>query len=131
MAEAFVNRECGEHFQAESAGLEPGTLNPLVVEAMAEEGIDISNAACRSVWDVFKSGETFGYVVTVCDEAAAEKCPIFPGNAMRDHWNFADPSKFTGTQEEKLAQVRDLRDEIAAKVAEWCDERLNATETSA
>jgi arsenate reductase len=126
MAEAFVNHYCGDRFQAESAGLEPGTLNPLVVEAMAEEGIDISKAPTRSVWEVFKSGKTFGYVVTVCDEASAEKCPIFPGNAIRDHWGFPDPSQFTGTHAEKLAKVREIRDIIAKKVTDWCEEKSGA-----
>ena len=123
MAEAFVNRYCGDRFEAESAGLEPGTLNPLVVEAMAEDGIDIAGKATKSVWDIFKAGKTYGYVVTVCDEASAEKCPIFPGNAMRLHWGFPDPSQFTGTKDEKLARVREVRDAIAARVAEWCEEK--------
>ncbi len=126
MAEAFVNRCCGEHFAAESAGLEPGTLNPLVVEAMAEEGIDIANNPTKSVWDIFKSGRTYGYVVTVCDEASAEKCPIFPGNAIREHWGFPDPSQFTGTHSEKLARVRAVRDAIAAKVTAWCAAKTGA-----
>ena len=126
MAEAFVNQICGEEFEAESAGLEPGTLNPLVVEAMAEVGIDISQNPTKSVWDVFKSGKLFGYVVTVCDETSAERCPIFPGNAIRLHWGFEDPSSFTGTHDEKLAKVRVVRDTIAAAVREWCEEKCGA-----
>lgn len=123
MAEAFVNQYCGEKFAAASAGLEPGTLNPLVVEAMAEEGIDISKNEAKSVWELFTSGMTYGYVITVCDETNAERCPIFPGNAIRLHWSFPDPSQFTGTHEEKLRGVRAVRDTIAAKISEWCGEK--------
>jgi len=79
MAEAFVNRYCSECFEAESAGLEPGNLNPIVIEAMAEDGIDISQNATKSVDEILRAGKTYDYVVTVCDEASAERCPIFPG----------------------------------------------------
>jgi len=122
MAEAFVNRYCSECFEAESAGLEPGTLNPIVVEAMAEDGIDISGNATKTVWEVFKSGRTFGYVISVCDESSAERCPIFPGCAIRLHWSFPDPSKFAGIHAEKLEEVRNVRNAIAAQVATWCEE---------
>lgn len=130
MAEAFLNQYCGERFEAESAGLEPGTLNPLVVEAMSEVGIDISQNPARSVWDTFKSGKTFGYVITVCDETSAERCPIFPGNAIRLHWAFEDPSTFTGSHDEKLAKVRVVRDTIDAAIRTWCDEKCRALATA-
>lgn len=122
MAEAWLNYTCGDFFEAQSAGLEPGTLNPLVVEAMAEVGIDISKKGTQSVFDVWKSGLLFAYVVTVCDESSAEKCPIFPGPATRLHWGFPDPSALTGTREEKMAGVRRIRDEIRARIEAWCDE---------
>jgi len=122
MAEAWLNKICGDSFAAESAGLEPGTLNPLVVEAMKEVGIDISNKETRAVFDVFKSGKLFAYVITVCDETSAERCPIFPGVARRLHWSFRDPSALTGTHEEKLAGVREIRDEIREKIEAWCEE---------
>jgi arsenate reductase len=122
MAEAWLNHLCGESFNAESAGLEPGTLNPLVVEAMREVGIDISRKKTQAVFDVFKSGKLMAYVVTVCDETSAEKCPIFPGVTKRLHWSFADPSALTGTDEEKMAEVRKIRDEIRLKIEEWCGE---------
>ena len=130
MAEAFVNRYCGGQFEAESAGLEPGKLNPIVVEAMAEEGIDISKNETKAVWDLFRAGQLYGYVVTVCDETSAERCPIFPGNAIRVHWSFPDPSQFTGTHEEKLQGVRAVRDTIAAKIVEWCGEKTGACAAS-
>jgi arsenate reductase len=122
MAEAWVNQICGDSFAAESAGLEPGTLNPVVVEAMKEVGIDISQKKMRAVFDVFKSGKLFGYVITVCDETSAERCPIFPGVAQRLHWSFRDPSSLTGTHEEKLAGVREIRDEIREKIEAWCEQ---------
>ena len=122
MAEAWLNHLCGDFFEAQSAGLEPGKLNPLVVQVMLEVGIDISNKATRSTFDVFQSGQLFTYVVTVCDETSAERCPIFPGPAQRLHWSFPDPSTVTGSEEEKLCQVRDIRDEIGGKVEEWCEQ---------
>src|ERR671919_2759865 len=107
MAEAFLNEICGHHFESHSAGLEPGKLNPVAVEAMREIGIDNSQNQTQSVFDVFKSGQLFSYVITVCDESSAEKCPIFPGPTKRLHWSFADPSEVTGTNEEKLARIRE------------------------
>jgi arsenate reductase len=122
MAEAWLNSICGEFFEAHSAGLEPGSLNPLVVEVMREAGIDISQKKTQAVFDVFKSGQLFSHVITVCDESSAEKCPIFPGPTRRLHWSFADPSQATGTDKEKLARVREIRDEIREKIETWCAE---------
>ncbi|HEX3419621.1 MAG TPA: arsenate reductase ArsC [Candidatus Udaeobacter sp.] len=119
MCEAFLKHYGGDRFDAQSAGLDPGELNPLVVEAMAEIGIDISQNKTKSVFDVWKRGEAFQYVVAVCDAEWAEKCPIFPGVTKRLHWPFHDPSKITGTPDRKLLKVRQIRDEIAAKVQEW------------
>lgn len=123
MAEGFVNARCGKFFEAQSAGLKPGTgVNPLAAAAMREVGIDITRAPNQEVFDVFKSGQLFACVVTVCHESEAEGCPIFPGATKRLHWPFADPSTFTGTWDEKLEQTRKVRDEIAAKVESWCSE---------
>ena len=122
MAEAFLNQICGEEFEAHSAGLEPGKLNPIVVEAMREIGMDISGNPTKAVFDMFKSGKIFAYVITVCDEASAERCPIFPGVTRRLHWSFPDPSSMQGTHEEKLAKTREVRDTIKAKIEAWCAE---------
>jgi arsenate reductase len=122
MAEAWLNKFCGDEFEVLSAGLEPGALNPLVVEAMAEVGLDISRKATRGVWDVWKSGSVFAYVITVCDETSAERCPIFRGPTTRLHWSFRDPSALTGSAAQKLAGVRTIRDEIRARVETWCAE---------
>jgi arsenate reductase (thioredoxin) len=122
MAEAFLNQVCGGEFEAHSAGLEPGKLNPVVVEAMQEIGIDISGNQTKAVLDLFKSGKLFAYVITVCDEASAERCPIFPGVTKRLHWSFPDPSAIQGTHDERLAGTRKIRDTIKAKIEAWCEE---------
>jgi arsenate reductase (thioredoxin) len=122
MAEAFLNAICAQQFEAHSAGLEPGKLNPVVVEAMREIGIDISRKGTQGVFDVLKAGKSFAYVITVCDEASAERCPIFPGVTTRLHWSFPDPSAIQGTHQEKLARTREIRDTIKAKVELWCME---------
>ncbi len=122
MAEAWLNHFCGDAFEAHSAGLEPGTLNPIVVDVMDEAGIDISNKKTQSVFDVFKSGQLFTYVITVCDESSAQKCPIFPGPAKRLHWSFPDPSRVKGSRVEQLEQVREIRDMVRDKIDNWCAE---------
>ncbi len=126
MAEAFVNKYGQGEIVAESAGLEPGKLNPIVVEAMKEMGIDISNNPTKSVFDFYKKGNLYSYVITVCDEASGEQCPIFPGLTARLHWGFPDPSSFQGTAEEKLAKTRLVRDEIDAKIKTWVKGLLEA-----
>ena len=120
MAEAWMNHLCGDRFEAESAGIEPGALNPLAVAVMKEAGIDISHKATRSVFDVLKAGTVFTWVITVCDESAAEACPIFPGPARHVHMGFTDPARVEGTREEKLARVRVIRDSIRKAVEEFC-----------
>lgn len=123
MAEAWLNHICGDLVEAESAGLEAGTLNPLAIEVMKEVGIDISNKKTRNVFDLVKAGKIYAYVITVCDEASAERCPIFPGITKRLHWSFPDPAAVAGTTEEKLEKVRKIRDGIRSAVEGWCKER--------
>ncbi|HTQ28794.1 MAG TPA: arsenate reductase ArsC [Puia sp.] len=122
MAEAFLNQYGKEEFEAESAGLEAGRLNPNVVKVMAEVGIDISKNQTKSVFDFFKQGRRYNAVVTVCDEASAEQCPIFPGRVKRVAWSFPDPSALSGTQEEVLAETRKVRDMIREKVLAFIKE---------
>lgn len=119
MAEAFLNGIGGAEFEAESAGLEPGRLNPYVVEVMQEIGIDISKNATKGVWDFFRQGRMYQYVITVCDPATEELCPIFPGITRRINWPFDDPASFTGSHEEKLAQIRKVRDSIKAHIEDF------------
>ena len=119
MAEAWFNELCGDDYKADSAGIEPGTLNPLVVKAMQEVDIDISQNQTNAVMDYVKSGDLFSYVITVCDETSAERCPIFPGATKRLHWSFPDPSALQGTEQEKLVEIRKIRDTIKSQVADW------------
>ncbi len=122
MAEAFLNQLCRDEFHAQSAGIEPGTLNPIVVEAMREIGVDISGHKTKSVAEMLQSKQSFAYVITVCDETSAERCPVFPGGTTRLHWGFPDPSSFPGTPEQRLAFTRMVRDAIKLKVEHWCAE---------
>ena len=121
MAQAYVNHFGQGKFIAESAGLEPGKLNPVVVEAMKEDGIDISQNQTNSVFDFFKEGRSYNYVIAVCDKAAYEQCPHFPGTVTdgRLHWPFNDPSGLAGTHEEKLQNTRIIRNQIKEKIQEW------------
>ena len=116
MAEAFLKKYGGDRFQVESAGLEPGNLNPYVVRAMAELGIDISKNLTKSVFDLAKAGRFYDVVVTVCSKEAAERCPVFPGAAEKLHWPFDDPSSFSGSDEEIMEGVRRVRDQIEEAV---------------
>jgi arsenate reductase len=122
MAEAYIRQLGGDLFDVESAGLEPGKLNPYVVRALKEEGIDISGKKTQDVFDLFKAGRTYRYVITVCSKEAADRCPIFPGRVERLHWPFADPSTFRGTDDEVMVQVREVRDAIREKVTEFLAE---------
>ena len=119
MAEELLRKLGGDRFEAESAGIEPGKLNPIVIKALQEEGIDITGKPTKAVFDLFKQGKLYSYVITVCDEASAERCPIFPGITQRLHWSFTDPSKFQGSDEEKLAKVREVREEIRGVIKQW------------
>lgn len=123
MAEAWLNTLCGEHYEAYSAGIEPGVLNPLVVKSMAEVGIDISNYQTQSVSAVIAQGMNITHLITVCDETSAERCPSVPSAGSRLHWNFPDPSKLAGSDEEKLIQIRVIRDQIKNKVQNWVNKR--------
>ncbi len=119
MAEAFLNKYGADKFEAESAGLEPGVLNPLVIKVMQEEGIDISENETKSVFVFLKEGKTYDYVITVCDETSGERCPYFPGKTNRMHWTFNDPSSLPGNEEEKLVKIRIIRNDIKEKIKEF------------
>jgi arsenate reductase len=118
MAEAFLNRLGEGRYAAASGGFEPRPLNPLVTQAMAESGLDISGNKSKSVFDLFKAGRIFDYVVTVCEDGREGQCPVFPGVTTRLHIPFVDPAALTGSHEEKMVEVRKIRDAIKAKVVE-------------
>jgi len=127
MAEAYLKRLGGDSFEVESAGLEPGRLNPYVVKVLQEDGIDISSKKTQDVFELFKAGRTYRYVITVCSKDAADRCPIFPGRAERLHWPFPDPATFTGSDEEILAKVREVRDAIKERVRLFVQETLKTS----
>ncbi|MGD9290665.1 MAG: arsenate reductase ArsC [Desulfobacterales bacterium] len=110
--EAYLKNFAGDHFQIERAGLEPAEqVNPLVVEVMKEEGIDLSDKKPQSVFEFIKAGKLYDHVITVCHDSES-RCPIFPGITKHWHWPFPDPAKVGGTQEEKIAKVCEIRDQI-------------------
>ncbi|MBR9984666.1 MAG: arsenate reductase ArsC [Desulfosarcina sp.] len=114
IAEAYLREIYGDHFEIESAGMEPAEgINPLVVAVMQEVGLDLSKKKPQSVFELFKQGRIYGHVVTVCHDSES-KCPLFPGITKRWHWPFPDPATVKGTQSEKLAAVRRIRDAIKA-----------------
>ena len=119
MAEAFLKKYGGELFEVESAGLEPGKLNPYVVEVMKEKGMDISKNETNSVMEFFNDGHEYDYVITVCDAASSDRCPIYPGMKEKISWYFGDPSSFSGDRNEILEKTRKVRDEIETKIMEW------------
>lgn len=129
MAEGWLRHLCGDRFDIASAGVEPGVLNPLAVKAMNEVGIDIAHHKPESIkaylgrWNVY-------YLIIVCDKAA-QTCPrIWPGARQRQHWFFEDPSSATGSDEDKLAVFRRVRDEIRERIESWVAE-LDAAPTPA
>jgi arsenate reductase len=119
MSEAFLNSLAGDKFEAESAGLTPTEVNPVVIEVMKEVSIDISQKETNSVFDFLKQGRKYNYVITVCDESSSEQCPLFPGKINRLHWSFDDPASFSGTEEEVKDKTRQVRDQIRKKISKF------------
>lgn len=116
MAEGLFRAAAGDRFEVFSAGTRPSLVRPEAIAVMAEIGIDLSTHRSKSV-EEFLDRE-FTYVVTVCDHAA-ENCPVFPGRAERIHWSFEDPAAAQGSREEREAEFRRIRDQIAARVREF------------
>lgn len=118
MAEAFLRKYAGDSFEPHSAGLEPKGLNPLAIQVMSENGIDISKQESKGI-ETYLGKVLFQYLITVCDDAN-QNCPtVWPGVNTRMHWSFEDPARFEGTKEEKLAKFREVRDLIEKKIKEW------------
>ncbi len=115
MAEGWLRKLAGERIEVASAGSKPAGLNPVTVQVMAERGADISAHQSKSV-DVF-AGQKFDFVITVCDNAR-QSCPVFPGEGVRLHWNLQDPAAAQGTEQQRLAVFRRVRDQIEEKVRE-------------
>jgi len=123
MAEGFMRRLGGDRFEVASAGIEAHGVNPLAVRVMAERGIDLRGHASKTL-DGFV-GERWDAVIAVCD-AANESCPVFPGASQRLHWSFDDPSAAVGSEEQRLAVFRRVRDEIKGRIETWLTERPHA-----
>jgi arsenate reductase len=113
MAEGLLRHLAGDRFEAFSAGTEATHVRQLAIEAMAELDVDIAGQQSKTL-DRYL-GEPFDAVITVCDQAA-EACPVFPGARRRLHWSFPDPSKATGSEAERLAVYRRVRDDIARHI---------------
>jgi len=116
MAEGFLRAMAGDRFEAGSAGIEKTSVNPLAIRAMAERGIDLGGHTSKVYADVASEG--WDYLITVCDDAN-ERCPWVPGSVKRLHWSFPDPSRATGTEEERLAVFRRVRDQIQERLTDW------------
>ena len=116
MAEGFLRHLAGDRFEVLSAGIQPKGLNPLAVRAMREVGIDISGQRSKDVSEFL--GQNFSYVITVCDRAK-ESCPLFPSPAQRLHWSLNDPAEAEGSEAERLAVFRRVRDEIASDIRDF------------
>lgn len=116
MAERLLKEIGGEMFLVESAGLEPGELNPLAIDAMKDLGYDISENESDLVFDFYIEGRIYNYVIKVCHASHGERCPIFPGVNETLEWSLEDPSSFQGTYEEKLTKTKEVRDELKNKI---------------
>ncbi|MDD5691981.1 MAG: arsenate reductase ArsC [Candidatus Omnitrophica bacterium] len=114
MAEGFLRHMAGDKFEVFSAGVKPTQVNPLAIKVMAETGVDISKHRSKSAMEFI--GQQFDYVITVCDNAK-QTCPVFPGKYEKIHWSLEDPAEAQGSDEERLAFFRRIRDEIKNKVA--------------
>jgi len=123
IAEAWLKQIGGNGFEVESAGLEPGTLKPSVIVVMQEANIDISKKQTQSVFDLFKSGRTFDYVIALCDEINAKRCPVFPGAAKMLLWDFPERPKQQQVAAEQLAHYRVVRGLIKDRVTDWIAEK--------
>jgi arsenate reductase len=116
MAEGFLRAMAGDRFEAGSAGTEKTSVNPLAIRAMAELGIDLGEHTSKLYADV--ASGAWDYLITVCDDAN-ERCPWVPGSVKRLHWSFPDPSRATGSEEERLAVFRRVRDQIQERLTDW------------
>jgi len=122
MAEAFLRKYGQGRFESESAGIEPGKMNPVVVTVMKEEGIDLTDKKTQGVSALIRAGRRYDLVITVCDEASAERCPVFPGEMKRLTWSFEDPSSFKGSETEIIGRTRSVKDQIKQRVENFVAE---------
>lgn len=120
MAEGWLRHLAGDRYEVLSAGAKPaGYVHPLAIQAMAEVDVDISQHRSKSI-DEF-AGQSLDLLVTVCDKAH-ESCPMYAGAKRQVHWGFEDPAHSTGTEAEKMAVFRRVRDEIRERIAQFLRE---------
>ncbi len=119
MAEELLIKLAGDKFEAHSAGFEPTLINPYVLTIMKEEGIDLSEKKTKSVAELIRAQNFYGFVITVCNKAKETDCPVFPGVPKRMHWDLENPEDFTGTDEEILEKVRQLKNQIKEKIIDF------------
>jgi len=117
MAEAWLKRYAGEHFEVYSAGLEPKGLNPYTIRVMEEAGLDMSAHRSKALTEYMNKIQ-FSYLITVCSNAD-ERCPFFPGMGIRMHWPFEDPAAAQGSDAEIIAKFRLVRDQIKGRIKKW------------
>lgn len=123
MAEELLRKLASDKFDVESAGIEPGKVNPLAIEVLMHRGIDIKGKITQSVEDVIRKKIDYDYVITVCDETSAERCPIIPGAKKRLHWSFDDPSSFQGQWDDQVVKTMEICCKIENKIKEWLIKR--------
>ena len=111
MAEGYLKKFAGSDAEVYSAGVETHGLNPRAVQVMNEDGVDISHHTSNNISEY--RDINFDYVITVCD-SAKERCPVFPSTAKQFHYDFPDPAKAKGTEEEILSEFRKVREQIKA-----------------
>lgn len=116
MAEGWLRHLAGDRFEAHSAGTEATGVHPLAIRVMAEVGVDLSRQESKTLTRYL--AEPWDDVITVCDRAN-DACPVFPGGKRRLHWSFPDPSTASGTDDERLATFRRVRDAIGERVARF------------
>ena len=119
MADAFLNELGGPEFVAESAGVEPRSINPDVVRVMQEIGYDLSDAQSDNIVDFFRQGRLYEQVIYVCERGTEQDCPVFPGVRQTLHWPYPDPAALAGDEAERLEALREIRDRIRERVEEW------------
>jgi arsenate reductase (thioredoxin) len=128
MAEGFLHQLGGDRFEVASAGTEATRVHPLAIRAMREVGIDLGRHTSKTLDTLLD--RPWDYVITVCDRAS-ERCPLFPGQTVRLHWSFEDPSQATGTEDQRLETFRRIRDQIQAQLKAWLAARAAPPGTGA
>ena len=123
LAEAFLDQAGGGDFAVESAGTEPKGVNPYTIRVLADAGIDWSGARSKSAQEFL--GQSWDYVITVCDRAR-QTCPVFPGSENTLHWGLDDPSEVEGTDEEKLAAFRQTQLDVSTRLRPFIEVALRA-----